>query len=83
VAFPLPGGLGTNDTSYKIVRSGCNTRPRNDQYRVGGWANDNAHGGTQGRSYAIGMGGNTARVCGGGCCCDWSGGPGLIKISWK
>jgi hypothetical protein len=82
VAFPIPGGLGTNQVSYKIVRASCNNGTANDQCFVGGWANDNAHAGTDGISRPVGTGGNTARVCGGGCCCGWPGGPGLIKISW-
>lgn len=82
VALPIPAGLGTNDTSYKMVRASCNTGARLDMCHVSGWANDNATGGTNGVSWPVGVGGNTARVCGGGCCCGTAGGPGLIKISW-
>jgi len=82
VAFPIPPGLGTEDVSYKMVKAGCNVRPEYDKCWVGGWAGDGAHGGTNGVSWPVGVGGNTARVCGGGCCCGWGGGPGLIRISW-
>jgi hypothetical protein len=82
VAFPIPGGLGTNETSYKLVRAFCNTGTSADHSRVGGVA-DNAIGGGTCDFRSVGQGGNTARVCGGGCCCGYPGGPGLIKISWK
>lgn len=82
VAFPLPGGVGTPNTAYKMVKAFCNSGSQCDMCRVGGWGNDNAIGGGGIMSYAVGMGGNTARVCGGGCCCGNGGGPGLIRISW-
>lgn len=82
VAFPIPGGLGTTDVAYHVIRAYCNTGTERDQCRVGGWANSNAIGGGYNGYLSVGKGGSTARVCGGGCCCGWPGGPGLIKISW-
>lgn len=81
VAFPIPGGLGTTEVGYKLVRAFCNTGTSADNSRVGG-VSDSAIGGSTCDYRAVGQGGNTARVCGGGCCCGWPGGPGLIKISW-
>lgn len=81
-AFPLPGGLVSDFNSYKILRAHCNVNPEREMRRIGGWANDNAISGGDNDGYAVGVGGNTARVCGGGCCCGWGGGPGLIRISW-
>jgi len=82
VALPVPAGLGTQATTYKVTRAFCNTGTQRDDCRRGSMFNDHVAGGGGRIGPGIGVGGTTARVCGGGCCCGWRGGPGLIKVSW-
>lgn len=81
VGIPIPGGFGRQEVAYQMVRAYCNTGSLNTNCRATGWVVAGSAG--YGHIYAgIGTGGETARVCGGGCCCGSPGGPGLVKVSW-
>lgn len=79
--YTLPPMSGYKHGSFKAVGAHCNLVASCDRCRVGSFL-DGAHGGGS-EMTAVGIGGTTARVCGGGCCCGWSGGPGMIKVSYK
>jgi len=79
--FRSPGGLNSSGNSLQVMGAHCNIVPDCDRCRPGHFA-AGMFGGT--REYiAVGMGGNSSRACGDGCCCGYPGGPGLIKISWS
>ena len=79
---PLPPMPGRPNVAYQAIRAHCNYQNYCDRCRVGGWAVSGAIGGGN-DIVAIGIGGTSARVCGGTCCCGQSGGPGMLKISWN
>ena len=79
--FPGPPQEGNSDTVYKLVRFCGNTEASHDRCKVPGYMQTFFRGGEG--QISIGVGGNSTRVCGDGCCCGWNGGPGMIKINWK
>ena len=79
--FAGPPNEGHNDTVYKAVRFCGNTEASHDRCKVPGLMNTGFRGGED--NISVGVGGNSTRVCGDGCCCGWAGGPGMIRINWK
>lgn len=77
---PMPPMPGREAMAYQAIGAHCNNQAQCDRCRIGGWGISGGLGGNEMRT--IGMGGTTARNCGGGCCCGTSGGPGMIKITW-
>lgn len=78
VAPPMDGH---GDVVYKAVRFCGNTEASHDRCKANGYAQNGMLGGDG--IIAVGLGGNSTRVCGDGCCCGWNGGPGMIRINWK
>jgi hypothetical protein len=79
--FPGPPMDGNNDTIYYKVRFCGNVEPSHDVCKANGIFQNGFRGGSVSKS--VGVGGNSTRVCGDGCCCGWGGGPGLIRINWR
>jgi hypothetical protein len=79
--FAGPPNEGHNDTVYKAVRFCGNVEASHDRCKVPGLMNTGFRGGED--NISVGVGGNSTRVCGDGCCCGWPGGPGMIRINWK
>ena len=79
--FAGPPFDGNNDTVYHLVRFCGNTEASTDRCKAGGFMAAGMRGDSG--NIPVGVGGNSTRTCGDGCCCGWSGGPGLIRINWK
>lgn len=79
--FPGPPMDGFTDTVYRSVRFCGNTEASHDRCKVQGYMQTGFLGHNE--FISIGIGGNSTRVCGDGCCCGWQGGPGMIRINWR
>ena len=79
---PLPPMPGRPNIAYEAIRAHCNLNASCDACRIGGWGVSGAIGSSN-NMVAIGIGGTTARRCGGSCCCGSNGGPGMLKITWS
>lgn len=80
--YPIPPMSGQKTGTYEAIGAHCNVVPSCDVCRVGGAWVGQAHGG--GNNFKpVGVGGTTARACGGACCYGYPGGPGMIKVSWR
>ena len=78
---PVPAMPGRPSNAYQAIGAHCNLVASCDRCRMNGWGVSGAMGSSE--MVAIGIGGTTARTCGGGCCCGMGGGPGMLKISWS